>query len=218
MAYTFGSGTVGFGAHTGWELQGSTVTKNKSLARALNNVGTEVAINAFNEIEEVSSTYKCSSNTNTIPPSIGAEVNGYVLTGIEVTPSPDDYATMVLTGHKHNAGAATAPAKTAAHGFTLGQAFGIPTAPLTGMNTANSAADWTAFSIKIGVEHAEATGSSGDSVAHENYDANIVVTASALSAITEPTGYTVTAQTAPESGNTSFQAYSVTCQKKLTLA
>lgn len=218
MAYVFGAGTTGFGAHTGWELQGAPVTKNKSVARALNKVGTAVAINAFNEIEEVSCTYRCSSNTNTVPAELGAEVNGYVLTGIELTLTGDDYAQMVLSGHKHNAGSPTAPAQTVNHGITVAQAFGIPTTPITGATTGNSGADWTSFVIRITCEHAEATGAAGTSVAHENYDAKIEVTANALSAITAPTGYTETAKTSPDVSNTDFNKYSSTSQKALTLA
>lgn len=218
MAYVFGAGTTGFGAQTGWELQSATVNKNKSLARALDKDGQEVAINAFNEVEEVSCVYKCSSDTNTVPADLGAEVNGYVLTGIEIALSPDDYATMTLTGHKHNAGSPTAPGQTAAHGVTVETAFGIPVAPLTGASTGNTGADWSSVSIRISCEHAEANGRLGTSVAHENYDAKIEVTLGALSAITAPTGYTTTAQTAPSVENTGFNGYSLTCQKKLTLA
>lgn len=218
MSYTFGAGTVGFGAQTGWDLQGSQVNKNKTLARVLNNVGTEAANNAFNEVEEVSSTYICDSNTNTVPPNLGAEVNGYVLTGIDITLNPDNYAQMVLTGHKHNDSSPSAPEQTVAHGITVAQAFGIPTTPLSGATTGNSGADWTSFQIKISCEHSEAPGSVGTPVAHENYDAKIEVSCNALSAITAPSGYTTTAQTAPDAGNTTFQAYSLTAHKALTLS
>lgn len=216
MAYTFGA-SGGFGAQTGWALQGAPVTKTKSVARVLGPNGDEVAIDAFNEIEEVSCTYKCSSNTNTVPANLGAEVGGYVLTGIQITLAPDDEAQMVLTGHKHNAGSPTAPAQTVAHGVTVAQRFGIPTVPLTGATTGNSGADWTGVTINISCEHAEAVGN-GVAVAHENYDAKIEVTLNALSSITEPTGYTVSSKADPTTGNTEFASYSTTCQKGLTLS
>lgn len=221
MAYVFGAGTTGFGAITGWELQGVPVTKNKTVARVLNSEGTEAAIAAFNEIEELSATYKCSSNTNSVPSTLGAEVNGYVLTGIELSFTPDDYVTMVLTGHKHNAGTPAAPENTVAHGVTVDQALGIPATPMTGATTGNSGADWASVSIRIGCQHAELPGNLAGvtvAVAHENYDATIEFSATAASSITEPTGFTVTATTAPDAQNTQFQSYSLTAQKKLTLA
>jgi hypothetical protein len=227
MAYTFGAGVIGFGAHTGWNLQSLSISKNKSVARVLGNTGTEAAINAYNEMQEVSSTYKCSANTNTVPASLGAVVSDHVLTSIEITAVPDDYVTMVLTGHKHNDSTPDAPAMEVTHGVTVPSAFGItvaseaissPVETFTSMTTANAGADYTSITIRISCEHAEAGGSAGTTVAHENYDAKIELTINALSAITAPTGYTVTAQTAPQAGNTEFQTYSLTCQKKLTLS
>lgn len=227
MAYVFGAGTEGFGAHTGWDLQSSSTSKSKSVARVLNNAGTEAAINAFNEMQEISSTYKCSNDTNTVPASLGAVVASHVLTSIEITAVPDDYVTMVLSGHKHNDSTPAAPGNEVTHGVTVPDAFGIgvtteaissPVETFTSMTTGNAGADYTSITIRISCEHAEAVGAAGTTVAHENYDANIELTINALSAITAPTGYTVTAQTAPQAGNTEFSTYSLTCRKKLTLA
>jgi hypothetical protein len=220
MAYTYGV-TGGLGTYAGWAIQNTTTSISKSVQRVLNGVGTEAAINATNRTEETSATYNCTSNTNTVPDTIGKDVDtDKVLTEIAFTLNADNSADMQLTAHRHLDG--TPPAvtglKQVAHGLTVTQAFGIPTEPISGATTENGGTDWTSVSIRISCQHSEAMGSNGTVVAHENYDAVVEVTLNALSAITAPTGYTVTSQTDPTEGNTDFQTYSVTCQKKLTLA
>jgi len=220
MAYNFGVSET-LGTHTGWTLQSLSINKTKDVSRVLGAAGDEAVINATNELQSVAASYKCISNTNTVPASLGADIaTDYVLTEISLTLNNADYADMQLTAHKHNDGTppAVSALKEVAHGITVAQAFGIAAAPLTGATTANSGTDWQSVSIRIACEHADQPGASGTVVAHENYDAYIEVTLTALSAITAPTGYTVTAQTSPSESNTEYETYSLTCRKGLTLA
>lgn len=168
---TFGSDAVGFGTLTGWAIQSSSVVSPQERANTLGPTGNESVMKLYGDTTEVTTTYKATvtGSAPTIPASIGALTNGYIITSINVSTSPTDFATMTLTGHNHtnNAHAADPALNSVAHSITLDDGFGV-TDFLGG--TAGDNASPMSSSITITCDHQDREDESGDHFVGENYN------------------------------------------------
>jgi hypothetical protein len=200
-AVTFGA-TDGFGTIAGWELQSSSGQLGYDRATALNATGDNEAVQLFNAKTEVSATYKCVSNTNTIPADLGAIVNGYVLTGIDINTTAEDYATMTLTGHNHAANAHASGLRTCTHGITLAACFGATDFLGGTAGDAGDAAAPQSGSISIKCDHVDENDATGGHFCGENHNAVIEAKTTWLGspAVTAAKGWDVTST--PDDGNT----------------
>lgn len=205
IAITFGA-SEGFGAIAGWEAQNTSKPKTNQRASALGKVGDEKASALFDEKTEVTSTYKCISDTNTIPANIGDIVNSYVLTGISIQTSAEDFATMTLTGHNHTENPHSAQKKVA-HGITLAKCFGCT--DFTG-DDAGATDSPISSSCDITCEHADQNDFEGNHLAGQNYNAKIEVKTTYAGAHTPvATGFDITVDSDTDE-NTGFVKTEVT--------
>lgn len=207
----------GFGAFAGWEAQNTTAGTNKTRAVALDDSGEEAASTLHDEIQEVSSSYVCNNDTNTIPDKIGDLVNGLILTSIAIRTRPDGYAEMTLTGHNHtkNAHAASPALKTATHGITLAKAFGV-TDFLGDSDGTNDSA--ISGEVTISCEHSDQNDGDGDHLVGENHGGKIEAKTQYCGDHTVvAAGFDVTVESDADE-NTGFLKKDVTGVKSLVLA
>jgi len=184
MTATFSTSGLGFGALTGWAIQSSNSTDENKRATAPNNIGNVTQSELYDDTTNVTTTYKAAVKTApAIPSSIGAVVNGILLTGIQISTDSEDFATMTLTGHVHVDGG-HGTCKSIAHGITLARGFGSSPFGVTGGETVRSS------EVSISCEHLDVPGENGHTVQGENYNPRIEITARVLgSGATLPSGY-----------------------------
>lgn len=213
---SFGA-SEGFGAFAGWESHGTEDTTNKTRAMSTGDKGDEIASTLHDERNEVSTTYECNSDTNTIPEAIGALENGLILTSIQISTAEGRYATMTLQGHNHakNEHADSPALRTATHAITLEAAFGA-TDFLGG--TAGDNASCIEGSVTITCEHTDQNDDGGDHLVGQNYGAKIEARSvwAGVPTTAAAEGWDVTVQTDTDE-NTGFQRTSVTGVKKLAM-
>jgi hypothetical protein len=209
--------SAAFGAVTGWEEQNTSDSTANARAVALNSEGEEAAATLHDEKQDVSATYKCVSDTNTIPATIGAIVNALNLTSIAINTVEGDYATMTLAGHNHteNAHEAVPALHQVAHAITLAACFGVT--DFTG-DSAGTNDSCIASSITISCEHTDQNDGAGDHLVGENHGGKIEIKSTYCGDHTVvATGYDVTVTSSTDE-NTGFIKKEVTAVKKLTLA
>ena len=214
MAHVFGADNVGFGTLTGWSIQAGSADTAKDRPNTLGPTGNESASNLIDSKDEVTTTYKANTTgAPSIPPTLGATLNGVSLLGISLSTVPDDFATMVLTGHVHNDGT-HGTLRTVAHGVTLTSGFGADAAGWTPAE-ANGIAGST---INITCQHIDNRGGAGNTIVGENYDAKIEKTCTALGGFSgQPSGYDITSSNV-DRANTDHKRTTETGIKALVLA
>ena len=207
---SFGA-SEGFGAFAGWEAQSMSKPTSTKRAVALDDVGNEVADNTFDTRTDITCTYKCVNDTNTIPDTIGAIINGYVLTGISIQTTAEDFATMTLTGHNH-AENAHFSLQCVAHGITLAKCFGCTDFSGDSAGTNDSP---ISSSCDITIEHADQNDFEGNHLVGENYHAKVEIKTTYAGDHTPVfTGYDITVDSETDE-NTGFTKTEVTGQKAL---
>ena len=176
---TFGTGTTGFGALDGWDLQNSSSNLVYERANVLNNLGNESNAKAHNDTIEVSATYKANvaGSAPVIPEILGVLTNVLIPTGINVSTIQNDFATMVITGHNHatNAHSATPALQAYTHGITLDDGFGV-TDHLGG--ELGDVAGLLSSSVNIVCDHVDRQDEAGDHLVGNNFNARIEASAS----------------------------------------
>lgn len=216
-AIAFGSEQP-FGALTGWNYNSASVTNGKERASALDRIGNEAASKLYDEKDEVTASFISASSSvaPTIPPVIGAVLNGYILTSIQVSTTRDGMPTMTLTGHQHAANPHDGSEKKIAHGITIASGFGAQDF-MSG--TAGANASVRSGSITIECQHADETDADGDHLVGENYTPMITAETEWTGVPTTPaaTGWDVTSKPNP-TVNTGFESYSVSGTKALAFA
>lgn len=213
----FGSGTNGFGAQAGWALQDPDANLQKDRANALDNLGNEAASKLYNTRTEVTSSYKAIADSATIPPKLGALVNGYVLTKIEVTTTAEDFATMTLTGHNHGQNAHdSTTGQLFTHGITLTTAFGAQS--FIGGADTTAAAAVQSGSITMTVDHVDVNDAVGEHLSGKSHNGRLEGTSTWTGDLTTnaDSGWDVTSA-AEAFSNTGFQQTTVSATKKLTV-
>lgn len=125
MTSSFGA-IQGFGALTGWNEQSADQNTGKDRAFTLDKDGNETDSEVFNEKQDVSVPYKATgSGTVAIPGTIGAILNSLILTQIDISTKPDDFAEMTLAGHNHTVNPHTdGDCKTGTHALAVINGFG----------------------------------------------------------------------------------------------
>lgn len=216
MAHVFGSDAVGFSTLSGWAIQSNSSSKTKKRVKVLGPTGNGVASNTFDEIDEISTTYRVSGNsTPTVPATLGAVINSITLTGIQLTTTADDYVEMTLTGHQHIDGT-HGTVRTVAHGITLDSYFGV-----TGFGvSATESSGLFSSTCNIQCQHVDVPGTTGATIVGENYDATIEIEVTATGTIATgslPAGYDRITLGTPQ-GNTEHKKQSVSLIKELTMA
>ena len=210
----------GFGALVGWELQGSGSGVISDRAAVLDDTGNEADSILFNERTEGSSTYQSnlSGSAPTIPASIGALVNGLVLTSISLSTTQNGHVTMTLTGHNHteNAHAAEPALASVAHGVTLDDGFGVT--DFFGGTAGDNAAPISS-NLTISCEHADVQDEVGDHFVGENYNPRMSgsVQWAGVPTSTDDASWDVTTKTT-DTGNVNFITTTVNGEKALTFA
>ena len=164
-----------FGALTGWVEQSSGSTVASDRASVLGATGNEAVSKLHNAGTQVSTPYKASvtGSAPTIPATLGAIVNSLDLTGISISTTAGDFASMTLTGHNHsdNAHAASPVLRFAAHGITLADGFGAK--DFLG-GTAGADASVESSTINISAQHVDIlAGATGNHLIGQNYNAMI---------------------------------------------
>ena len=169
-AITFGA-AASFGTVAGWAEQSSAPSLVKDRASALGATGNEAASVLHNERTEVSTPYKATlaASSPTIPAVIGAVVNSILLTGISVSTTSGDFASMTLTGHQHTTNPHTAE-PTCTHGYAVTVGFGAQDF-LGGTASANSDVD--SSTLNITCQHIDVLGAAGDHLCGQNFNAMV---------------------------------------------
>ena len=206
-----------FGALTGWNYTSASVTVEKKRANALDEIGNEDASQLYDEMTNVTASFVAASTTApTIPPSIGAVLNGYIVTSIQVTTDREAFATMTLTGHNHAANAHSGSEKSVAHNLTLASGFGAKDFMA---GTAGSNASIKSGTVTIECQHADETDSSGGHLVGENYTPMITAETEwvGVPSAAAESGWYVTSKPNPTS-NTAFETYSVSGTKALAFS
>jgi hypothetical protein len=216
-AITFGA-AQSFGAQTDWSEQSSSSNVVSDVAKALNNIGNQVASKVHNARTEVSTPYTANKNGNCAAPTVlGKLVNSLVLTGIEIATSATAHATMTLTGHNHADNAHADTLQQVTHGLASA-VTGFGATDFLG-GTAGSAADVESGSISITCEHTDIVASDGDHLVGNNYNATVSATTvwNGVPSATVGAGWDVES-VSTETTNTGFLKTTVTATKALTLA
>jgi hypothetical protein len=212
MPSTFGAGTLGFGALTGWAIQSSNSSDENKRANTLNETGNEVVSNLFDDTTQVTTSYKATTTgAPVVPIELGAVINGVTLTGIQLSTDAEDFATMTLTGHIHIDGTHGTVRK-ATHGISLRAGFGASGFGVTGNTTVRSS------DCSITCEHIDVPDEDGDTAAGENYDGKIECTVRVLgSGAVVPSGFDRLAN-ATDASNTDFRYQELRFYKAIAMA
>ncbi len=203
-----------FGALTGWNYTSASPTTAKERATAADEIGNEVASKLYDERTNVTASFVAASiSAPTVPPSIGAVINSYIVTSIAISTTRDGFATMTLTGHNHTANAHSGSEKSVAHGITLTSGFGAQDFM---EGTAGSNASVRSGSITIECQHADETDSGGDHLVGENYQPMLTAETEwvGVPSTAAAAGWDVTSQPNPTE-NTGFESTSVSGTKAL---
>lgn len=196
---TFGANNIGFGNLTGWAIQTSNPNDENKRANTLGPEGNEAASNLFDDTQQVSTSYKATSVTApSIPSSIGDVINGITLTGIQLTTDAEDFATMTLTGHKHEDGDHGA-VKSVSHGVSLDKGFGATAFGVSGGDSIRSS------ECSITCEHIDVPDEDGDTAAGENYDPKAEFTVRVLGSGASVPGSADRLEDGVDASNTDFQ-------------
>jgi hypothetical protein len=212
MPSTFGAGTLGFGALTGWAIQSSNSSDENKRANTLNETGNESVSNLFDDTTQVTTSYKATVTTApTVPATLGEVINGVTLTGIQLSTDAEDFATMTLTGHIH-VGGTHGTVRTASHSISLRAGFGASPFGVTGNTTVRSS------DCSITCEHIDVPDEDGDTAAGENYDGKIECTVRVLgSGASVPSGFDRLAN-ATDASNTDFRYQELRFYKAISMA
>lgn len=215
----FGVSLTPFGEPTGWVPRGPARTVVKDRANVLNGIGNEVASKLYNERTEVTQEFAPASSTvaPTVPPTIGALLDEFILTGISISTSATGFVTMTLTGHQHANNAHENTLQKVAHNITLSKSFGSQDFMSA---TPGADASLESSSVEITVQHIDVENGDGDHLVGENFDGRITFTQTWHGVPTTASGdaaITVTS-TATNENNVGFLQTVVTGEKPLTLA
>lgn len=205
-----------FGTLTGWAAQDANPATSTQLARTLNETGDEAASQLFDTKTDITQTFKAAvAGAVTLPAAIGALLGGYILTGINISTTWNDFATIVLSGHNHAVNPHANTLRQAAHGITLTAGFGATAF----LGATAGPAVLQSSTCNITIQHVDKNGATGDHAAGQNYDCVITVTETWQGTPTTNagSGWKVTNVTAPES-NTDLVGTVVTAQKSIALA
>lgn len=203
-----------FGALTGWNYTSASVTTDKERATAADEIGNEVASKLYDERTNVTASFVAASiSAPTVPPSIGAVLNSYIVTSIAISTTRDGFATMTLTGHNHAANAHAGTEKSVAHGIALTSGFGAQDFM---EGTAGSNASVRSGSITIECQHADETDNDGDHLVGENYQPMLTAETEwvGVPSTAAAAGWDVTSRPNPTE-NTGFESTSVSGTKAL---
>jgi hypothetical protein len=200
MSASFGAAAESrFGTITGWKKQSSSENTVVNRANAFDGIGNESQSELYDGRVEVTEEWKSDLTTTapTIPASIGAVTNDYVLTGITVSTVNNDFATMTLTGHKHEEGS-DGTLKSVSHGITMSRGFGTSAFGSTGGESIDSS------SATIELDHAEVADAGGNTARGENHNPRVSITVTVLgTGVTAPSTYD-TISVSADSTNTDF--------------
>lgn len=214
-AILYGAVESPFGELTGWESKNSNLNTTKSRVTATTSFGDEAAAELHDEKTEASEDLECNNDTNSIPADIGALVEDYILTGINIQTSEAAFATMSLSGHNHaqNAHAEEPALRLAAHGITVAKAFGA-TDFLGG--TAGDNASAISGSINIQCDHNDQNDGDGNHLVGENCNFRVEAKTTwvGVPSVAAGDGWDVTVKTTTDE-STGFQKTEVTGVKKL---
>jgi hypothetical protein len=172
MPSTFGAQQA-FGNLAGWNEQNADQNTGKDRAQTLGKTGNETASAVFNEKTDVSVPYKAASaGTVAIPGTIGAVLNGVLLTQIQINTKAEDFADMNLQGHNHAVNAhAAGVCKTGTHG--IGPIYGAGAHCFLGGTAGTGSGGIISSSLTIKVEHkdvlAGTTGAMGTQCEGDNF-------------------------------------------------
>lgn len=213
-AITFGAGTAGFGAQTGWALQEPSGNNQKDRAVVLDNVGTEVRSQLYNDRTEYSSNYIQSADSATVPAAVGAVINSILCTSIELGTTGEGFKTMTLSGHQHAANAHTSGMTTFTHGITVGAAFGASSF-IGGADTAGNAAVQSS-NLTISCEHTDINDANGGHLSGQNYGGKMEGSSTWAGTLTTnaDSGWDVTGNESKQS-NTGFLETTISAAKSL---
>lgn len=215
LAILYGA-SEGAGAIVGWNSHGSTPTTNYPRPTATDDKGDEVASKLASGLIEVSAEYECELDANTIPPAIGALLNGYIWTEMNIS-TDDTAARMSMKGHNHeaNAHAASPALRTFTHGIVVSAAFGAQ--DFLG-GTAGAAAAVISGTCVIKCDHHDQDDGVPQHVAGENCNGTItcVTTWSGVPSVNAEAGWDVTVKSDPDEA-TGFIKTIVTGVKKLVV-
>jgi len=213
LAITYGA-SEGAGALAGWNSHGATEQTTKPRPTATNDKGDEVASKLASGLLEASGEYECELDANTIPPAIGALLNGYIWTEMAIS-TDDKAARLSMKGHNHeaNAHAASPALRTFTHGIVVAAAFGAQDF-LNG--TAGAAAAVVSGTCTIKCDHKDQNDGVPQHVAGENCNGTItcVTTWSGVPSVNAEAGWDVTVVSTPDEA-TGFVKTVVTGVKKL---
>ena len=192
MATTWGAGVSKYGALTGWALNTTDNPSESQRETAHDDTNNVLASELYDKRITINETFRAVLRPGgpTVPPNIGLH-DGVPLTGINISTTRSDFATMTLTGHEHEDGTdgGSGDLREAAHGISMDQSFGVN---LFGF-TVSSATEST---CNIECEHAEVPDADGDTAAGENHNASITVTITSHEeyATSVPEGFDIVAQ------------------------
>jgi hypothetical protein len=213
---TFGAGTAGFGALTGWALQEPSGNLQKDRANALDASGNEAASALYNTRTDYSSNYVAVTDSAAIPLAVGAVINAIVCTQIELGTTGEGFKTMTLTGHQHANNAHTTGMATFTHGITIGTAFGAQSF-IGGADSTNNAAVQSS-SLTIACDHVDINAAAGEHLAGQSHNGRVEGSTTWAGTLTSnaDSGWDVTGAESKQS-NTGFLETTISATKPLTL-
>ena len=193
MATTWGAGVSKYGTLTGWALNTTDNPSESQRETAHDDTNNVLASELYDKRTTINETFRAVLRPGgpTVPANIGV-LNDLPLTGINISTTRSDFATMVLTGHEHEDGTdndETTALRSVAHGIEMQQSFGVN---LFGFTVSSA----TESSCNIECEHAEVPGADGNTAAGENHNVSITVTITSREefATAVPEGFEITAQ------------------------
>lgn len=174
LAIQFGTASK-FGTMAGWVAQAPNISKEKSRANVLGATGDEATSKLYDEKTTCSQKYvaAASGTAPTVPATIGALMDAYVCTQMQIDTSATDLASLLLDGHNHTTSAHANTLRQAAHGISLSKSFGA--VDWLG-GTAGSAATLKSSSCVISCQHKDIPDGDGENCAGQNHDGRIVAT------------------------------------------
>lgn len=216
MSVTYGQAALlSSGLGSDWEFQNSTGSVAKQEANTIGADGNIVLRSTFDEILNVTETYRAKDKTTLTLPDLGDMAGDYIITGIKVdSDNSGQGALLTLTGHKHVGTTADAPTLTVDSGIAA-----LVTAATGAINFTGGSGTWISTSIEATVQHQEVKGADGGNLGGENHTAELRFTGTAVDGGTIGAGWTAL-QTNPgiTANNTDWQTRSFAAVKSLTLA
>lgn len=189
----------------GWTLTEVTPSEVRDITTTEDHIGNVIAIEAHNLKTSYTLEYKAaSSSPPTIPPSIGADINGaYVVTSIAVKTVRGDFATMTIECHSHEQ-RNVSTLRSAPHKITLNSGFGAQ--DFLGASIGANASVISG-NVTISTEHVEEQDEAGDHFVSQNLEPKIEAQTEYVGVVdVAPSGWTITER---KVGNTRKRGHDV---------